>query len=85
MNHVQYGPPGSHGPTYGHQMQMKPELPQRDWRDYFVRSYTRSGRGAILTVSPDCVDHGRHFWGSHVRNGQLGQGKLNFPPHSHIC
>jgi hypothetical protein len=35
-NHVQYGPPGRHGPGYATQMQAQPALPQRDWRDYFV-------------------------------------------------
>ncbi|KAI5452115.1 peroxisomal membrane protein pex14 [Naganishia albida] len=43
MNHVQYGPPGRHGPSYGQQMRMKPELPQRDWRDYFIMAVISGG------------------------------------------
>ncbi|KAJ9109688.1 hypothetical protein QFC19_001918 [Naganishia cerealis] len=43
MNHVQYGPPGHHVPGYSTQMQMKPELPQRDWRDYFIMAVISGG------------------------------------------
>lgn len=49
MNHVQYGPPGRYGPGYATQTQMRPELPQRDWRDYFV------SKAGLLSTSADAL------------------------------
>ncbi|KAJ9098684.1 hypothetical protein QFC21_004332 [Naganishia friedmannii] len=42
-NHVQYGPPGHYAPGYQTQMQAKPDLPQRDWRDYFIMAVISGG------------------------------------------
>ncbi|KAJ9126938.1 hypothetical protein QFC24_001169 [Naganishia onofrii] len=42
-NHVQYGPPGHYAPGYQTHMQVKPELPQRDWRDYFIMAVISGG------------------------------------------
>ncbi|GHJ87407.1 hypothetical protein NliqN6_3809 [Naganishia liquefaciens] len=42
-NHVQYGPPGRYAQGYATQTQMRPELPQRDWRDYFIMAVISGG------------------------------------------
>ena len=49
-NHVQYGPPGRYAQGYATQTQMRPELPQRDWRDYFVST------AALLAISADALE-----------------------------
>lgn len=62
-NHVQYGPPGRYGPGYATQTQMRPELPQRDWRDYFVSTtglslhvLTRSNRLWPSFLEESCME-----------------------------